>query len=199
MPTSNNAKRANSRSTKRTATAAPQPVTVTEAVTEAKKEPVALKLDDSVLLNVRSNVYGGLIYINSRTGDKYEWSEYGDVQQLTAGDLRAMKGSQRSFFQNQWIIIDSIADSGYEDVTRDEIYKALMISQYCDGLVDLEDFDDVFALSPDELRRLIAKMSDGSRLNLLVAANTAIANGTLDSLRTIQTLESCLGCELDKP
>lgn len=199
MPTSNNAKRANSRSTKRTATAAPQPVAVTEAVTEAKKEPVALKLDDSVLLNVRSNVYGGLIYINSRTGDKYEWSEYGDVQQLTAGDLRAMKGSQRSFFQNQWIIIDSIADSGYEDVTRDEIYKALMVSQYCDGLVDLEDFDDVFALSPDELRRLIAKMSDGSRLNLLVAANTAIANGTLDSLRTIQTLESCLGCELDKP
>ena len=74
-----------------------------------------------------------------------------------------------------------------------------MVSQYCDGLVDLEDFDDVFALSPDELRRLIAKMSDGSRLNLLVAANTAIANGTLDSLRTIQTLESCLGCELDKP
>lgn len=199
MPTSNNAKRANSRSTKRTAAAVPQPVTVTEAVTEAKKEPVALKLDDSVLLNVRSNVYGGLIYINSRTGDKYEWSEYGDVQQLTAGDLRAMKGSQRSFFQNQWIIIDSIADSGYEDVTRDEIYKALMVSQYCDGLVDLEDFDDVFALSPDELRRLIAKMSDGSRLNLLVAANTAIANGTLDSLRTIQTLESCLGCELDKP
>lgn len=197
MPT-NNGKKTTQRATKK-AQSTNTTASKVAAPVKAEVKPAALKLDDGVLLNVRSNVYGGLVYINSRTGDKYEWNEFGDVQQLTAGDLRAMKGTQRSFFQNQWIVIDGIADSGYEDVTQEDIYKALMVSQYYSDLVDLENFEDIFKMtSVDELRYLISKMSDGCRLNLVVAANTAIENGTLDSMRTIQALEECLGCELRK-
>lgn len=202
MPT-NNTKKTSQRSVKKTAEnketqQAQKEVATTKAPTVEKKA-ITLKLDDGVLLNVKSNVYGGLIYINPRTGDKYEWNEYGDVQQLTVGDMRAMKGTQRAFFQNQWVIIDSIADVGYDDVTQEDIYRALMIYQYYTDLLEIDGFDEIFKMtSEDEVRDIVAKMSDGCRMNLIVAANTAISDGTLDSMKTIQALEAALGCELRK-
>lgn len=203
MPT-NNAKKPTQRTARKTTdnkvvkqqTVSEKEVTKATAV---EKKPSILKLDDGVLLNVKSNVYGGLIYINPRTGDKCEWSEYGDMQQLTVGDIRAMKGSQRSFFQNQWIIIDSIAEDGYENVTQEDIYRSLMVYQYYTDLLEIDSFDEIFKMtSEDEIRDIVSKMADGCRMNLIVAANTAIADGTLDSMKTIQSLESVLGCELRK-
>ena len=88
MPT-NNGKKTTQRATKK-AQSTNTTASKVAAPVKAEVKPAVLKLDDGVLLNVRSNVYGGLVYINSRTGDKYEWNEFGDVQQLTAGDLRAL-------------------------------------------------------------------------------------------------------------
>lgn len=39
-------------------------------------------------------------------------------------------------------------------------------------------------------------MSSNARMNLIVALNAAIRNGTLDSLRKIKLFEDLLGCEL---
>lgn len=176
-----------------------------QVVIEAEKKPMAapkrtpVKLDDSVLISVKSNVYGGLVYINRRTGDKTVWNQCGDVQTLTMGDLRAMKGTQRAFFENQWIYIVGVEDAGYEDVVPEDIYRSLMVTQYYKNVLDPDNYAEIFAWNESRIREAIAGMSDAGRTNLIVAANTCIADGTLDSLRTIQLLEKCLGCELDKP
>lgn len=162
-----------------------------------KRAPV--KLDDSVLISVKSNVYGGLVYINRRTGDQTTWDQCGDVQTLSMGDLRAMKGTQRAFFENQWIYIVGVEDAGYEDVTPEDIYRNLMVSQYYKNVLDPDNYTEIFSWSEPRIRELIAQMSDGAKTNLIVAANTCIADGSLDSLRKIQLLEECLGCELAKP
>lgn len=176
-----------------------------QVVMETEKKPMAaqkrtpVKLDDSVLISVKSNVYGGLVYINRRTGDKTVWSQCGDVQTLTMGDLRAMKGTQRAFFENQWIYIVGVEDAGYEDVVPEDIYRSLMVTQYYKNVLDPDNYAEIFTWNESRIREAIAGMSDAGRTNLIVAANTCIADGTLDSLRTIQLLEKCLGCELDKP
>lgn len=169
-----------------------------KAATAAKKH-TPVKLDDSVLISVKSNVYGGLVYINRRTGDQTTWDRCGDVQTLTMGDLRAMKGTQRAFFENQWIYIVGVEDAEYEDVAPEDIYRSLMVTQYYKNILNPDNYAEIFTWSETRIRETIAGMSDGAKTNLIVAANTCIADGTLDSLRTIQLLEKCLGCELDKP
>ena len=60
---------------------------VETAVSPAKEEtaapakpgqPAKVRLDDSVLIRVKSNTYGQLIYVNKRTGDRTEWSRFGE-------------------------------------------------------------------------------------------------------------------------
>lgn len=166
-------------------------------VSPAPKKPV--KLDDSVLISVKSNTFGGLIYVNPRTGDKTEWNGCGDVQTLTMGDLRAMKGTQRAFFENQWIYIVGVDEGGYEEVTSEDIYKSLMVTQYYKNILDPDNYAEMFSWEPTRIKEAVSMMSDGAKMNLVVAANTSIEDGTLDSLRKIQILEECLGCELTKP
>lgn len=161
--------------------------------------PGLTKLDDSVLITVKSNVFGELLYINSRTGDKFTWSGCGDVQDLSVGDIRAMKGTQRAFFENQWIILTGIDEPGYEDISAEEIYKILMLSQYYKNIVDPDNYTAIFSWDLPKMKEAVNSMSAASKMNLVVAANTCIVNGTLDSLKKIKALEECLGCELDKP
>lgn len=177
-----------------------------EAVVESVAVPVekpikkkAVKLDDSVLVNVKSNAYGTLYFKNPRTGDETNWSHFGDTQTVTMGDLRAMKGTQRAFYEKQWIYIVNVEDEEYSDVTPDEVYKALMVSQYYKNIVDPDNFNQIFTMSEAKLRERVEMMSSGAKMNLVVASNTAILNGTLDSLKKIKLLEELLGCELDRP
>lgn len=181
--------------------AAPKATQAAASVVEpvAAVRPALTKLDDSVLITVKSNVFGELLYINSRTGDKFTWSGCGDVQDLSVGDIRAMKGTQRAFFENQWIILTGVDEPGYEDVSAEEIYKILMLSQYYKNIVDPDNYTAIFSWDLPKMKEAVNSMSSASKMNLVVAANTCIANGTLDSLKKIRALEECLGCELDKP
>lgn len=161
--------------------------------------PKTIKLDDSVLISTKSNVFGELIYVNPRTRDETRWATCGDTQTLTMGDLRAMKGTQRAFFENQWIYVIGVDEAGYEDVTPEDVYKALMVTQYYKNILDPDNYAEIFSWSPAKIRETISYMSDGAKMNFVVAANTSIADGSLDSIKKIQMIESCLGCELIRP
>lgn len=160
------------------------------------KVPKKLNLEDTMLVSTQSNTHGKLVYINQRTGDKTEWQNFGDIQTLSVADLRAMRGSQRKFFENNWIFIKGIEEDGYEDVEPAEIYKALNVSQYYTNAIDPDHFDEFFQMSGAEMRRRISMMSAGAKLNLVVATNDAIRDGRLDSLQKIKVIEDALHCEL---
>lgn len=189
--------------TKTTAKKAKAPEVQEESAPVAKEktarvvtEPV--KLDDTLRVIVQSNVHGGLIFINQRTGDKTEWDHFGEKQTLTMGDLRSMKGSQRAFFENNWIFVDGIDEAGYEDVTPEDVYKALMVTQYYKDTLTPDNFGAFFRMDAREIKEKIRHMSSAAKTNLIVAANDGIRSGTLDSLRAIHAIEEALGCELVK-
>lgn len=180
-------------------------IPVETAVSPAKEEtaapakpgqPAKVRLDDSVLIRAKSNTYGQLIYVNKRTGDRTEWSRFGEEQSVTMGDLRAMKGTQLPFFSDQMIVVTGCDDERYPDLTPAEIYDALLVSRYYKNIVDPDNFGRIFSASEDETRQWVSQMSSNARMNLIVALNAAIRNGTLDSLRKIKLFEDLLGCEL---
>lgn len=160
-----------------------------------------LRLDDNVLISVKSNRFGELIYINHKTGDETRWENFGDVQPLSVGDLRAMKAKQLTFFKENWITIEGIedADDDYDDVEIEEIYEALQISQYYDEYLCPKDINKVFNWTTDEIKNKIPRMTKSVRESILVRANELIKLNILDSMSKVKALEEVLGCELTSP
>lgn len=157
-----------------------------------------LKIGDDVILSVKSNVAGELIYINHKTGDEIHWAEYGDVQTLKAGDIRAMKAKQPRFLTENWIAVEGIedADENYEDVDIFEILEALGILQYYKDNFYPKNINEVFNWREEEMRNKIPSMPKTIKDTLIINANELISSGILDSMRKIKTLEEILGCEL---
>ena len=173
-------------------------VIVTDQIDSVKDDTKKKRImfDDSAIILVKSNTFGHLIYINPRTGDRTDWMHFGDEQPITMGDLRAMRGTQNAFFSDNMIIISGVNDDRYPDAEPSDVYDALMVSKYYKYLVDPDNFNSLFNMNENEIKERVHSMSQNARMNLVIALNTSIQNGTLDSVKKIRLFEELLGCEL---
>lgn len=155
-----------------------------------------VKISDDTQIKVKSNYHGTLFYKNKRNGDTVEWKNAGEIQPMSMGNLRAMKAEQADFFRNQWVIILGVDE--YEDckATCEDVCKALVVEQYYKTYIDPTDYAALSGLSEKEIKERVAMLSSGAKENLIVALNTFIKNGTLDSIRKIKIFEETLGCKL---
>lgn len=169
--------------------------------TETKKSKKKLRLDDTVSILVSSNVFGLLTYVNHKTGDKYQWSKIGEVQSLYVSDIRAMKSNQQRFLEENWILIEGIADldEEFEGVDIDDVYEALQISHYYKNRLCPKDIGEIFNWSASEIRAKVPKMTQTVKESLIVRANELIKAEILDSIAKVKALEEVLGCELASP
>jgi hypothetical protein len=170
-------------------------------VNNSTKDKKKLKLDDSVSILVSSNVFGLLTYVNHKTGDKYQWSRMGEIQSLYVSDIRAMKSNQQRFLEENWILIEGIADidEAYDDVELDDIYDALQISHYYNNRLCPKDIGEIFNWSASDIRAKVPKMNSSIKESLVVRGNELIKSGVLDSISKLKALEEVLGCELAAP
>lgn len=138
--------------------------------------------DDLILCrSARTN----LIYISSRTSDKFEWAEYGDVQYITMGELISMKSTQPRFLKEGWLIVDD-----------EEAIEQLGLSAMYGNIFEIDDMDSFFAKSEDEIERILSNMPRGFKNSLASFARERIESGKLDSNRKIKLLEQLLDVDL---
>lgn len=169
----------------------------TEAATlDFTKSSGSYKIDDSVLVKVKSTYFGRLFYRNKKTGESTEWLRAGDIQIVSMGDLRAMKATQVAFFKNQWLVILGLADGSECQATCADIYKALVITQYYQNYIEPTNVSAICSWNEKEIAERVAMMSAGAQENLVVTLNECIKNGALDSIRSIRAFENALGCRL---
>lgn len=164
-----------------------------------KTTPGAVRLDDAALINVKSNVFGELIFVDPVTKAKVRWVQCGEVLQLPLAMLRNMKNGAVKFFTNQLVIITGFADENAEKYEVADIYKALYISQYYKDILDPTNYDDICSWTPAVIKQKVPMLSKGAKGKLVVALNTYIEKGVLDSLKAIKTFEEVLGCDLARP
>lgn len=156
-----------------------------------------IRLEDHVMVNVKSLVFGELIYINHKTGDTTIWSEFGDVQQISMSDLRAMKQGQAGFYSENWILPISIYSAGFDDITTEDILNDLIVSKYYKNIIDPDNFEQVCGWSTSQIESKVSLMTRSAKENLVVALNGYINNGVLDSTKKILAFEKALGCKLN--
>lgn len=161
---------------------------------DVKKEPetkeeaqkiVAKKIDPEEYVIVRNGFYGRLIYKSSRTGERFIWEKFGDEQEITLRELRNAKNNNKKFFENNWFMFD-----------EEWIPSYLGVRQFYNNTLSVEHFDELFSKPADELKDIIGTMNKGQRKSVAYRAMEMIANGWIDSRRTIAALEDALGIEL---
>lgn len=179
-------------------------VRVNEKVNTEKPQQEEMVSIDNLPLNttvwVKSNCYGGLIYISKRTGFTIIWETFGSSQPMTLEELVMMRNTDVKFFSRNLVKITGFQSSKYADkYSVEEILKFLQISQYYTDSLCPDDISEVFRMSPDKIEERVPNMSSGVKNSILVRANEMISKGELDSLRVISSLEKALGCELCRP
>lgn len=151
----------------------------------ASKSPAKIDVDLHKTVVVRNGFQGSLVYQSARTGEVFTWSEFGDEQDMEIGELRNARNSHKSFFINNWFMFD-----------EPWIIDYLGVAQYYKLAVSVDDFDSIFSLPPEDLKAKIAALSDGQKSSIAYRASGLIAEGTIDSNKTITALEEALGVSL---
>lgn len=140
---------------------------------------------------VKSNVSGGLTYVNAKNGNFHRWDQTGDVDYLEYSELLSMRNTARKFFENNWIVVE---DSDY---TADEVYRALSVAKYYS--FNLDNLDDFFSLSEKEMNDIVSKISNGFKKNLINRAKTLKneKSDLFDSSKRVAVIEKVLGVTFD--
>lgn len=71
-----------------------------------EKKIVPKKVDINQFITVRNGFQGRLVYISTRTGERYVWDSFGAEQELELRELRNAKNSNKKFFVNNWFIFE---------------------------------------------------------------------------------------------
>lgn len=163
--------------------------TVTTNVSEVnktvKENP---EITNDTMVICRNGTAGTLIYKSSiNPGYEVEWNGLGDPQELEYRELVAMRGNQRRFFEENWILIDD-----------KNVIKKLGVDRYYKNSLTTDDFDDVFSMSPDKIKETVPGLPGGTKDAIIVTAKNKINDGTLDSRGVIKALEDSLSVDLEE-
>lgn len=157
--------------------------TVSEPAAKYQRRKSSLTPDTYVV--VRNGFQGKLVYKSTRTGEVFEWDSFGDEQDMELSELKNARGAHKKYFMNNWWMFDD-----------PEVIEYLGMQQYYKNAISIEEFDELFTKSPDEVFAVCSKLSAGQKKSVAYRARQLIAENLIDSNKVIVALEEALGTEL---
>ena len=173
---------------RRAATPAAQQPKIEAATERAMEQParrVAPTLDPNTVVTVRNGFNGTLIYKSRKTGEKFVWDGFGAEQDMELSELKSARNSSKSFFENNWFLIDDL-----------EVIDYLNVGQYYKNALRYEDFDTLFDGDPADVERVLNGLSAGQKRTVSYRARALVADGKIDSLSMIAAIERALAVKL---
>lgn len=147
-----------------------------------KKRMVPKDIDPTQIVTVKNGFQGRLVYKSKKTGERFVWDAFGSEQDMEIGELRNARNSNKKYFINNWFMFD-----------EPWIVDYLGMGKFYKFSISIDGFDALFEKPVTEIEETIAKLSDGQKKSIAYRAKQLIAEGGIDSNKTITTLEKCLG------
>lgn len=144
-----------------------------------------IELDPNSVVTVKNGFQGTLVYKSKKTGEKFVWETFGDEQDMELSELKSARNSYKTFFINNWFLIDD-----------PDVIEYLGVEQYYNNALTYDEFENLFNNSPEEIEYIIKGLSKGQKDSIAYRARKLVADGDIDSNRVIATLEKCLSIEL---
>lgn len=158
---------------------------ITQKHAETLENLPNVNLDE--LIPVYNGFHGVLVYASKKTGEIYQWDNFGDVQDIELKELKVAKSASKDFFINNWFMFDD---------EHEWVIDYLGIRQFYKNAISLEGFDDILTLPPDKIKKIVLELSDGQKDSLMYMVKNMVANNEIDSLKTLSALEESLGVTL---
>lgn len=150
------------------------------------------KIPLDTMIPCRSGVQGTLIYLSKKiNGYQVEWEEYDSVEYMELSELLSMRNTNKSFFVNNWLFFEDT-----DEYSATDVYAFLEVSKYYENAIIGEDLDVIFTKTPDEILKLVSKLSKGVQDTIAAKAKKLIDSKELDSSNRIEALEKALNVEL---
>lgn len=157
---------------------------VNKVVQQVKTEQRKAR-DMDELISVVCITNSPLVYESkNQLGYRVDWSGYLQENWIEYKELINMRGSQRAFFEQPWIICDW-------DVLVD-----LKVDHYYKNIIDLENLDDVFKKTINELIETLQIVPNGIKNLIVDRAYELRREKKLDSLNVIEAIEKTLNIDL---
>lgn len=162
--------------------------TKTAAATVPVSAAPVVEITNETMVECRSGVSGSLIYKSAlNPGYTVEWNHLGDIQEMEYRELVSMRGNQRRFFEENWILIDDPA-----------VIKKLGVERYYKNSLSTDDFDEVFTMPAEKIKEVVPTLPGGTKDAIATEAKKKIESGELDSRSAIKALEDSLDVELEE-
>lgn len=168
----------------------------TKSAASSKVEPASVEvvetatpaITNDTMIECRNGTAGVLIYKSQlNPGYTVEWDRFGDVQELEYRELVSMRGNQRRFFEENWILIDDPA-----------VIKKLGVERYYKNSLTTDNFDAVFTMPAEKIKKIVPALPGGTKDAIASEAKKKIETGELDSRSAIKALEESLSVELEE-
>ena len=155
-------------------------------ITQSVVAPEARKQRDmNEMISVVCITNSPLIYESkSQQGYRVDWDGFLQENWMEYKELVNMRSSQKAFFEEPWIICDW-------DVLVD-----LKVDHYYKNIIDLENLDELFTKSSEELEHTLKIVSVGIKKLIVDRAFELRREKKLDSISIIETIEKTLNVDL---
>ncbi|OME41418.1 hypothetical protein [Paenibacillus odorifer] len=144
------------------------------------------KINPDTPISCKSIVNGELIYISKKSGNQYLWHEFGEIIDVEMADLIQMKQHDRKIMFEPWMIIEDEAAA-----------VELGVSKLYSEFISLENVEEVFSLTAEDLREKLIKLPNGMKRIIGEKSKQLIDNEKIDPTRKqIKALEEALNIDL---
>lgn len=172
--------------TKKSVIEEPTPTVVIETPVEKVEVPVVPTPVKKVyqatdMIPCKSVRYGILQHVSKKSGDIYEWADYGDITEVAYGDLLALKSRKSKFLYAPWFLI--LDEQLVDDWNLNGVYE------FFNEFDDIEDFLQSGAIS---LRKKLPQAPQGFKDLVVHKAGEMLRNGALDSIGTVRAIDDVL-------
>ena len=128
-----------------------------------------------------------MIYIGSKSGNRYSFANHGDTCEIEVRDLNALRASRSQYLYEPLFIImddDFLAQPRYKDIN--ELYDVLR----------KHDIEEIINMPLGDFRAALTSLPDGFKKALEDEVATRIHNNEFDSLNKIKAIDEICGTDL---
>lgn len=153
---------------------------------EETEKPTKKKFTPTELIPCVSITPGEMFVHGNKSNTLYTFADIDDCVMIKFKDLDyAARIKDKMMFKPRYIVQD--ADFIKLHPSLDEVYSALHTTK---------DLKDILKMKPAQMEKVIPTLPVGAKEALKTLASTAVDDGSLDSIKKIQKLDSILGTEL---
>lgn len=153
-------------------------------VVEKKSEKK--KFEPTEMIPCVSLTAGELFYVGLKSDTLYTFADIDDVQEIEFRDLDyAARKGDKMMFKPRFVVQDADFIALHPEL--DDLYSTLHSTN---------DLRDILKMTPSQMEKAIYSLPIGAQEALKTIATSMVDDGTLDSVKRIQMLDSIFGTEL---